>query len=127
MGLAKLQSFVLGAMLAAVPGALYAHYVSYIDPTSFTIHESIFILSIIIVGGMGNLWGSLAASAFMILVPEALRFVGLPGGIAANVRQMLYGATLVLVVWRQHSRFSIRNLILTRNLTPAESPRPRAE
>lgn len=101
VGLAKLQSFVLGAMLAAVPGALYAHYVSYIDPTSFTIHESIFVLSIIIVGGMGNLWGSLAAAAFMILVPEAMRFVGLPSGIAANVRQMLYGAALILVIWLQ--------------------------
>ena len=104
VGLAKLQSFVLGAMLAAVPGALYAHYVSYIDPTSFTIHESIFILSIIIIGGLGNLWGSLAAAAFMILVPEALRFVGLPSAIAANVRQMLYGATLVAVIWIGHSR-----------------------
>lgn len=102
--LAKLQSLVLGAMLAAVPGALYAHYVSFIDPTSFTIHESIFILSIIIVGGMGNLWGSLAAAAFMMLVPEALRFVGLPGSIAANVRQIIYGAALVLVIWLQHSR-----------------------
>jgi branched-chain amino acid transport system permease protein len=104
VGLAKLQSFVLGAMLAAVPGALYAHYVSFIDPTSFTIHESIFILSVIIVGGMGNLWGSLAAAAFMLLVPEALRFVGLPSGIAANVRQMLYGGALVLVIWLSHSR-----------------------
>lgn len=101
VGLAKLQSFVLGATLAAVPGTLYAHYVSYIDPTSFTINESIFVLSIIILGGMGNLWGSLAAAAFMIMVPEALRFVGLPGGVAANVRQMLYGAALVLVVFWQ--------------------------
>jgi len=106
VGLAKLQSFVLGAMLAAVPGALYAHYVSYIDPTSFTIHESIFVLSIIIVGGMGNLWGSLAAAAFMILVPEALRFVGLPSGVAANVRQMLYGAALILVIWLQQTKRS---------------------
>ncbi len=104
VSLAKLQSFILGAMLAAIPGALYAHYVSFIDPSSFTIHESIFILSIIIVGGMGNLWGSLAAAAFMILVPEALRFVGLPSGIAANVRQMLYGAALVLVVFLQRDR-----------------------
>jgi len=112
VGLAKLQSFVLGAMLAAVPGALYAHYVSYIDPTSFTINESIFILSIIIVGGMGNLWGSLAAAAFMILAPEALRFVGLPSGIAANVRQMLYGAALVLVIWLQHSKFRIGNSVV---------------
>lgn len=104
VGLAKVQSFVLGAMLAAVPGALYAHYVSFIDPTSFTIHESIFILSIIIIGGLGNLWGSLAAAAFMILVPEALRFVGLPSSIAANVRQMLYGAALVLAIWLQHAK-----------------------
>lgn len=104
IGLAKLQSFVLGAMLAAVPGALYAHYVTFIDPTSFTINESIFILSIIIVGGLGNLWGSLAAAAFMILVPEALRFVGLPSAIAANMRQMLYGAALVIVIWRQSSK-----------------------
>ena len=110
VGLAKLQSFVLGAMLAAVPGALYAHYVSFIDPTSFTIHESIFILAIIIIGGMGNLWGSLAAAAFMILVPEALRFVGLPGGIAANVRQMLYGAALILVIWLQHAKTKQRTL-----------------
>jgi len=104
VGLAKLQSFVLGAMLAAVPGALYAHYVSYIDPTSFTIQESIFVLSIIIIGGMGNLWGGLAAAAFMIIVPEALRFVGLPGGVAANVRQMLYGAALILVIWLQQPK-----------------------
>lgn len=104
VGLAKLQSFILGALLATVPGALYAHYVSYIDPTSFTIQESIFILSIIIIGGMGNLGGSLVAAAFMILVPEALRFVGLPNGIAANMRQMLYGAALVLVIWLQYSK-----------------------
>ena len=114
VGLAKLQSFVLGAMLAAVPGALYAHYVSFIDPTSFTIHESIFILSIIIIGGMGNLWGSLAAAAFMILVPEALRFVGLPSGIAANVRQMLYGAALVGVIWLQHAKARQRTVSVRR-------------
>ena len=120
VGLAKLHSFVLGAMLAAVPGALYAHYVSFIDPTSFTIHESIFILSIIIIGGMGNLWGSLAAAAFMILVPEALRFVGLPSGIAANVRQMLYGAALVLVIWSQHFKGRTRFTYLLERGRPGQ-------
>lgn len=102
VGQAKLQSFVVGAMLASVPGGLYAHYVSFIDPTSFSVHESIFMLSIIIIGGMGNLKGSLAAVAFMILVPELLRFVGLPSDVAANVRQMLFGAALVVVLGVQH-------------------------
>lgn len=104
VALAKLQSFTAGAMLAAIPGALYAHYVSFIDPTSFSVGEGIFAFAIVMIGGLGMLWGSLAATAFMILVPEALRFVGVSGAFAANVRQMLYGATLVIVIWMQNSK-----------------------
>lgn len=94
----KVISYAISAAIAAIPGALYAHYISYIDPTSFTVTESIFILSIVIIGGMGNLTGSFLASAFMILLPEILRFVGMPNNVAANVRQMIYGAILVLVM-----------------------------
>jgi branched-chain amino acid transport system permease protein len=101
VGIAKLQSFVIGAMLAAVPGALYAHYISYIDPTSFQVTESIFVLSILIIGGMGKLWGCLWASAFMIFLPEVLRFLGLPDGMASNVRQMLYGGILIILMMRR--------------------------
>ncbi|MCL2721994.1 MAG: branched-chain amino acid ABC transporter permease, partial [Treponema sp.] len=93
--LAKVIAFTVSAMLAAVPGVLYAHYISYIDPTSFTIDESIFILSIVIIGGMRNLWGSVIASAFLVLLPEALRFVGMPTAIAANMRQIIYGGILI--------------------------------
>lgn len=96
--LAKTVAFTLSAMFAAIPGALYAHYISYIDPTSFTVSESIFILSIVIIGGMGNLTGSFLAAAFMVLLPEALRFVGMPDSIAANMRQIIYGAVLVVVM-----------------------------
>ena len=53
--LSKVIAFTVGAMLAAVPGVLYAHYISYIDPTSFTVDESIFILSIVITGGVRSL------------------------------------------------------------------------
>lgn len=94
----KVISYTISAVVAAIPGALYAHYISYIDPTSFTVAESIFILSIVIIGGMGNLTGSFLASVFMILLPEILRFVGMPNNIAANMRQIIYGAILVLVM-----------------------------
>ena len=96
--LSKTVSFTLSAMLAAIPGTLYAHYISYIDPTSFTVNESIFVLSIVIIGGLGNLSGSFFASAFLVLLPEALRFVGMPDSIAANMRQIIYGLILVLVM-----------------------------
>jgi branched-chain amino acid transport system permease protein len=94
----KIVSFTLSAMLAAIPGALYAHYISYIDPTSFTVNESIFILSIVIIGELGNLTGSFLASAFLVLLPEVLRFIGLPDSVAANMRQIIYGLILVLIM-----------------------------
>jgi branched-chain amino acid transport system permease protein len=96
----KVITFTMSAMFAAVPGTLYAHYITYIDPTSFTIDESVFILSIVIIGGMRNLWGSVIASAFLVLLPEALRFVGMPSSVAANIRQIIYGGILIFMMFR---------------------------
>ena len=100
VGQHKVVSFTLSGILAAIPGVLYAHYISYIDPSSFTIEESIFILSIVIIGGMRNLTGIFLAAAFLVLLPEALRFIGIPSSIAANVRQIIYGLALVLIMFR---------------------------
>ena len=98
VSLSKTVSFTISAILAAIPGTLYAHYISYIDPSSFTVNESIFVLSIVIIGGLGNLTGSFFASTFLVLLPEALRFVGMPDSIAANMRQIIYGFILVIVM-----------------------------
>ncbi|MDC9723296.1 MAG: branched-chain amino acid ABC transporter permease [Urechidicola sp.] len=97
----KIKTFVISASIAAIAGVLYAHYISYIDPSSFTIHESIFILSIVIIGGLGKLRGSLFAATLMVLLPEILRFVGFPDSIAANMRQIIYGILLVgIIIWQ---------------------------
>lgn len=92
----KLTAFVISAAVASIGGSLYAYNISYIDPTSFTIMESIFILSIVIIGGAGNLQGSIAGAALLIFIPEMLRFIGMPSSIAANMRQIFYGLLLVL-------------------------------
>jgi len=102
---AKVLSFTIGAMFAAIPGVLYAHYISYIDPTSFTVDESIFILSIVIIGGMRSLWGSAIAAAVLVILPEALRFVGMPSNIAANMRQIIYGLALVIMMFKYSKGF----------------------
>jgi len=104
--LSKVIAFTVSAMLAAIPGILYAHYISYIDPTSFTVDESIFILSIVIIGGMRNLWGCLLAAAFLVLLPEALRFVGMPNAVAANMRQIIYGGILIYMMFRYSKGFA---------------------
>lgn len=98
----KIKIFVISAAIASIAGVLYAHYISYIDPSSFTIHESIFILSIVIIGGLGRLRGSILAAIFMVLLPEVLRFIGFPDSIAANMRQIIYGSLLVsIIVWQK--------------------------
>lgn len=97
----KVLAFVIGAAFAAIGGSLYAIYITFIDPTSFTVQESIFMLAIVIVGGAGNLWGSGVGAMVLVTLPELLRFVGLPSAIAANVRQILYGSLLVvMMLWR---------------------------
>lgn len=97
----KVGIFSIGAGLVAIGGALYAYYISFIDPTSFTVTESIFMLSIVIVGGAGRLSGSVLGAVLLVTFPEILRFVGMPNAIAANMRQILYGGLLVVfMMWR---------------------------
>ncbi len=94
----KLAIFVIGAMLAAIAGSLFATYITFIDPSSFTLNESIFILAIIILGGLANNKGAVWGAVFLILLPEALRFVGFPSDIAAQMRQLVYGLILILLM-----------------------------
>jgi len=97
----KVLVFVIGAGMASVAGVMYAYYISFIDPTSFTVMESIFIISIVIIGGAGSFWGPVAGAVLLVTLPEALRFVGMPSAIAANMRQIIYGGLLVaFMMWR---------------------------
>jgi len=97
----KVLVFVIGAGMAAVAGVMYAYYISFIDPTSFTVMESIFIISIVIIGGAGRLWGPVLGAVVLVVLPELLRFIGLPTAVAANLRQIIYGGLLVVfMMWR---------------------------
>jgi branched-chain amino acid transport system permease protein len=101
----KVAIFIIGAGMAAMAGVIYAYYISFIDPTSFTLMDSIFILSIVIIGGAGNIWGSILGAVFLVVLPEALRFMGMPSAIAANMRQIIYGALLVLCMFYRPQGF----------------------
>jgi branched-chain amino acid transport system permease protein len=92
----KLAVFVMSAGMAAVAGSFFASYITFIDPSSFTLMESVFILAIIILGGLANIRGSILGALFLILLPEILRFVGFPSDIAAQMRQVVYGVLLIL-------------------------------
>ena len=94
----KITAFAIAAAFSAIAGSLFAGYMRFIDPSSFTLTESVFILSIIIVGGAGNIVGPLLGTVLLIAFPEALRFLSIPDAIAANVRQIIYGALIVIML-----------------------------
>lgn len=90
----KLNSFALGTFLAGVGGALYAHFLSYINPSDFSFLKSVDILSMIVLGGLGSVPGAVIGASVLAAAPEFLRFM-------SQYRMLVYGALLVfLMVFR---------------------------
>ncbi|MGC9968378.1 MAG: branched-chain amino acid ABC transporter permease [Minisyncoccia bacterium] len=94
----KLAVFSIAAIFAAVAGSLFASYLTFIAPSSFDVMASAFIFSIVILGGAANLNGSLVGALVLTILPEALRFIGFSEDIAAQMRQLVYGLLLVLLM-----------------------------
>ncbi|MCA1794374.1 MAG: branched-chain amino acid ABC transporter permease [Desulfotignum sp.] len=87
----KLTAFALGATWAAMGGVVFAAKTSFINPMSFTIWESITILCVVVIGGMGSAIGVIAGALVLILLPEYLRAV-------AEYRMLVFGALQVIVM-----------------------------
>jgi branched-chain amino acid transport system permease protein len=69
----KLTVFVLSACMASIAGTLYAHYVTFISPPTFSVNQSILFLVMVAVGGMMTVWGALIGTIIMTILPESLR------------------------------------------------------
>jgi branched-chain amino acid transport system permease protein len=87
----KLRIFIISACLASVAGSLYAHYVTFISPVTFSINESILFLVMVAVGGMMNVWGALLGTMIMTILPESLRFFH-------DYDILVYGLVLLLIM-----------------------------
>ena len=94
-----LQAFVISACIASIAGSFYATYLTYIDPTSFSLEESIMQVAILLFGGTGNKKGPFWGVVIMMLLPEVLTFVGLPDAQAHNVRKIIYGLLLTVIMY----------------------------
>lgn len=91
----KVTAFVLAAFFAGVAGGLYAFWFRFISPGSFGFLLSIEILSMVVLGGLGNLLGSVLGAGFITYLPELLR-TSVPA--VAQHRMVFYGALLVLAM-----------------------------
>lgn len=88
---AKIKVFVLSAMMASVAGSLFAHCYSFISPDSFGIFTSTDMVIMVVIGGMGSIWGSLFGAGLMTLLPEWL-------DVFETYKDLIYGGILVLVL-----------------------------
>lgn len=87
----KLAAFVLGTFLAGVAGAVYVYFTRFIIPGAFGFTVSISILSMVIVGGVGSLWGVIVAAVALTLLPEVSRVIN-------DYKLLLYGGLIVLTM-----------------------------
>jgi branched-chain amino acid transport system permease protein len=87
----KLSAFALGATWAGMAGVMFAAKTTFINPASFTIWESVIILCVVVLGGMGSIVGVILGAMVLILLPEYLRAF-------SEYRMLLFGAVLVLMM-----------------------------
>lgn len=90
--------FALSAGLAGVAGAVYAAVTMYVDPVSFTIHVSVLVLSMVVLGGLGNPYGAVLGALVISLLPQLLRQLSLDSGSAAVLQQIIYGFALIIIM-----------------------------
>jgi branched-chain amino acid transport system permease protein len=87
----KVTAFVIGTFLAGVAGATYAYFTRFLIPGAFGFGVSISILAMVIVGGVGSIWGVIVAAAALTLLPEFIRVVN-------DYKIFIYGVLLVLTM-----------------------------
>jgi len=106
----KIVAFVVGSFFAGIAGGLYGHYTLSIDPKGFDFNRSIEIVVMVIVGGMGNTAGVVAAAIILTLLPEWLRPL-------AQYRMVLYSFLLIVIMltrpqglfsWRRSAKPALR-------------------
>lgn len=87
----KLIAFAIGTAFAGLAGALYAHHVKFIDPGSFSFVESITVLSMVVIGGAGSVWGVIIAAAALSLFPMWFQFID-------QYKLLVYGGLLCAIM-----------------------------
>jgi ABC-type branched-subunit amino acid transport system permease subunit len=87
----KVLAFTLGNALAGTAGAAYGHVLGFIAPNNFTFGDSLILVSIILLGGIGNLWGVAIAAAFVVILPEKFQII-------QEYRFALYAALVIVIL-----------------------------
>jgi branched-chain amino acid transport system permease protein len=112
----KVKVFALSSAIAGVAGGLMAVHLRFISPAEFTLDRSVEILSLTIIGGMAAFWGPYVGAAIVVLIPQALTFMALPGSVIGAVNALLFSVLVLLFL-----RFRPQGLAGRRRRSPSRS------
>lgn len=93
----KITIFALGSGIAGVAGGIYAYYFQYLTPDQFQILQSAMILTMVVVGGMGSVWGPVVGAVLLLTLPEAITFLNLPSEIMGPLQGVIF--TLLVIIF----------------------------
>jgi branched-chain amino acid transport system permease protein len=103
----KLLAFALGATFGGVAGAMFAAFQGFVSPESFVLNESIIVLAMVVLGGIGHIPGVIVGAILLAVLPELLRYTVEPAQMflfgtvilpAEILRMMLYGLAMVMIM-----------------------------
>ncbi len=94
----KIMALGISAFFAGIAGGLFAHYITFIDPSIFGIDDLILLFSMLIVGGLASVKGAAFGTIIIFLIPEPLRFIGFPSSVLGPMRAIIYALILLLIL-----------------------------
>jgi branched-chain amino acid transport system permease protein len=95
----KTQAVAIGCAMAGLAGALFAFQEAFVNVESFTLEQSILLLAMVIIGGVGTLAGPLVGAVLLLLLPAALTFLPfIPPTDIGSVQQLIYGLAMTLLM-----------------------------
>ncbi len=95
----KLLAFAMGASFGGIAGGVFASIQGFIDPESFTLTQSVMILAMVVLGGMGNIWGVIIGAVLLSFVPEILRYTVEPAQEALFGKQLIEAEILRMLLF----------------------------
>lgn len=97
--LIRISVFVMASALAGLAGGLYAHYFRFLSPDGFGLSNTITIICMVVIGGIGTLWGPVIGAFILMGLPELLRFLTLPPNIIGPLQQILFVVIVLLFIY----------------------------
>ena len=95
----KIVIFAIGCGFAGIAGGVYAYYFQYISPDQFEVLQSAAILTMVVLGGMGTVYGPVVGAVLLLAIPQAITFLNLPSSVMAPMQGILFTLLVLLFLF----------------------------